>query len=396
MLLILICLLLVSGNLSIYYVKYLNFKSHKFLNLEAKITNQYKKTKHNKSYFVLKLKSGNLDFYTTSRDNLKDILNKKVYLTIITSNITFYQYLTTFYAPSFYLGVFRDKWYKNFISKQHQNKTIENIYDALYFADSPYYKTRQEFSALGVSHLIALSGLHLGFLSAILYFLFSPIYKFFQKRYFPYRNRFFDLGILVLTILASYLYFVSFPPSLTRSFVMEVLLFIFAIRLKDIFSFWVLFWTAVFVIILFPKYIFSIGLFLSLAGVFYIYLFFHHFKFSKFKIFIILPFYLYLIMTPLAHYFFHQFNYYSFLSPIVSVLFEVFYPLSIILHLINHGNLFDSIILDYLNLGKEFISIKTSVYTFTFLVTISFISIFNKKFFYLLIISSIIWFIHLL
>jgi competence protein ComEC len=374
----------------------LEFKSNKFFNLEAKITNQYIKTKKNRSYFVLKLKSDNLDFYTTSKENLKDILNKKVYLTIITTNITFYEYLTTFYAPSFGLGILRDKEYKNFISYQHSNEITKDIFNALYFADSLSQNIREKLSSLGISHLVALSGLHLGFLSAIIYFLLSPIYKFFQNRYFPYRNRFFDLGLVVLSILYLYLYFVDFPPSLTRSFVMEVLIFIFAWRLKDIFSFWVLFWTAIFVVIIFPKYIFSIGLFLSLAGVFYIYLFFHHFKFSAFKVFIILPFYLYLVMTPISHYFFWQFNFYSFLSPVVSVVFEAFYPVTIFLHLIGQGNFFDEILITYLNLGSEFMEIKTSIYLFVFLIIISFVSIFNKNFFYLLLVSNFIWFIDLL
>ncbi|RUM57050.1 MAG: hypothetical protein DSY40_01265, partial [Nautilia sp.] len=197
------------------YLEYKNFTS-KTQFITAKIINQYKK----KNYWVLKLKNNQVTFYTTSREDLKDILNYKVEVGVITKHIKFLDYLTTFYAPTFNLGLLEKPKYKEFIEKQHKDKYIANIFNALFFGDSLYYKTRQELSSLGISHLLALSGLHLVVISGFLYLLLTSIYDFLFP---PYRNRNIDLGFFILGILFLYLYLVDFPASLVRSFIMEVL-----------------------------------------------------------------------------------------------------------------------------------------------------------------------------
>jgi len=350
---VLICLLL---NVGYQYYKYQKFISHTQF-ITAKIVNQYKK----KNYWVLKLKNKNIEFYTTTKDDLKDILNKNVEVGVITKKISFWDYITKFYAPTFNLGILETPKYEKFIEKQHSDKKIANIFKALFFGDSLYYDTRQKLSALGISHLFALSGLHLAIISGVLYLLLTPIYNIFLP---PYRNRNICLGITILIILFLYLWFVNFPPSLVRSFIMESLVFVFAYFLRDILSFKLLFLAIIVSLVLFPNFIVSIGFFLSVMGVFLIFLFFKYFKLNFINGLIILPIYLYIMMLPIAHYFFGNFNIYQLLSPFVTILFNVLYPIEIILHLIGLGNMFDEVIKSYLSLGDKYITFYTPFWFF--------------------------------
>ncbi|CCF81630.1 DNA transfer protein [Helicobacter bizzozeronii CCUG 35545] len=54
------------------------------------------------------------------------------------------------------------------------------------------------------------------------YALFKIPYTFLQQRYFPYRNRTYDLGVLVLLVMGVYLVLLDFQPSFLRAFVMAV------------------------------------------------------------------------------------------------------------------------------------------------------------------------------
>jgi len=349
---LLFSLFLVFGlNIGYKYYKYQNFiQKPQFI--VAKIVNQYKK----KNYWVLKIKNNEVEFYTTTRDNLKDILNKNIEVGVISKKISFWEYLTKFYAPTFKLGILETSNYETFISKQHSDKFMANIFQALFFGDSLYYDTRQKLSTLGISHLFALSGLHLAIISGVLYLIFTPIYNFLFP---PYRNRNIDLGILILFILFLYLWFVNFPPSLVRSFVMEFIVFIFAYFLRNIFSFKLLFLAVLFSLVIFPNFIVSLGFFLSVMGVFLIFLFFKYFKVTSFNGLVILPIYLYITMLPISHYFFGNFNFYQLLSPFVTIIFSIFYPFEILLHLIGEGNLLDGFIKNYLDLGELYIKIFT-------------------------------------
>ena len=69
--------------------------------VEATVLKQYTKSKNNRTYQVLKLKSEDgLTFYTTAKKSLQDVKDKKLELEIWSSNLDFYGYLTNFYAKS--------------------------------------------------------------------------------------------------------------------------------------------------------------------------------------------------------------------------------------------------------------------------------------------------------
>ncbi len=360
----------------ISFLSYIDFKYDKFITLNAKITNQYKK----KTYYVLKLKTKNLTFYTTSRENLKKLLNDSVKLTLITSNVSFFDYLFTFYAPSFNIKLLPVSKVEEYIEKQHSNTQIANIFKALFFGESIEYETRKALSTLGISHLIALSGLHLGFISLFLYLLLSVPYKIFQKR-FPYRNRFVDLTAVIFVIEFFYLYITSFPPSLIRAFVLEIVVFLYAYNLKNPFSLKVLAVVFLCSLVLFGVKVFSIGYFLSITGVLYIYLFFKYYK-PTFINSVFLSFYMFCVMFIVSHSFFGNFNLYQLFSPIINVLFSIFYPVEIFLHIMDYGSLFDGIIIKFLHLGDNFSLFKLPIWFCILFLALSVAAFFSKKLFY--------------
>ncbi|WP_024790495.1 ComEC/Rec2 family competence protein [Lebetimonas sp. JS032] len=358
------------------YILYKNFISKKVVKIDGFVANQYKK----KNYYVLKIKSKNLTFYTINRDDLKNLLNEDVSVKIFTKHISFKNYLFGFFAPSFDLKLKEPSKIEKYVENQHKNIKITNLYKALYFGKSIDFSTRKDLSTLGISHLFALSGLHLGFLSAILFFMLNPVYKFFQSRFFPYRNRYFDLGIFILTTEFLYLYFTNFPSSLVRAFVMETVIFISLIYLeKEPLS--VLIWTFLISVLIFFEKVFSIGYFLSFMGVYYIFLFFKYFK-PTFVNSLILSFYMYLVMFILGHYFFYNFNFYSFFSPVVNILFSVFYPVSIFLHLTGFGGLFDKVLQWYLNMGEKNYYVNVDFWILLFFLSLSFFAYYRKWAFY--------------
>ncbi len=372
----LIFFLLLFLRLQISFLNYLDFRYDKFTTLDAKIVNQYKK----KNYSVLKLKTKTLAFYTTSRENLKNLLNENVRLGIITSKVPFYGYLFTFYAPSFHLKLLPVSKADEYIENQHKNIKVSNVFKALFFGESIDYTTRQELSTLGIAHLIALSGLHLGFVSLFLYLLFTPFYRLFQKK-FPYRNRYADLAFIIFAVEFLYLYITGFPPSLIRAFILEITVFLYAYNIQNPFSLKVLWVVVLASVLLFGTKVFSIGYFLSITGVFYIYLFFRYFKPTFFNS-LLLSFYMFAVMFVISHTFFENFNLYQLFSPFVNILFSLFYPLETVLHIIGHGGVFDGVLLKYLNLGESFVSFKLPFLFGVVFLVLSFAAYYKKGLFY--------------
>ncbi len=357
------------------FMNYLDFKSHEYLTLDAKVINHYKK----RNYYVLKLKTKTLTFYTTSREDLKNLLNENIELTIVTKNVSFKDYLFTFYAPSFNIKLLPVTKAEEYIEKQHESKEISDIFKALFLGESVSFETRQKLSALGVSHLIALSGLHLGFISLFLYLIISPIYRLFQRK-FPYRNRFVDIAAAVFVIEFVYLYITSFPPSLVRAYLLEILLFLYAYYLQNPFSLKVL-TTLILISLVFFEKVLSLGYFLSITGVFYIYLFFRYFK-PTFLNSLILSFYMFAVMFVISHAFFGNFNLYQLLSPVVNILFSLFYPLEIIFHLLGYGGAIDEFLKGYLDLGSEYVGVKFPFWFMLLFLAFSLVAFFKRWAFY--------------
>jgi len=394
-----ICLFIAFYSLLIEYNNYKQLTQFDSALVDATIIKQYQKTKltkkgNQKTYQVLKLKSDKgFSFYTTVSKNFPNNNGNRIKLEIWIGKISFYEYINGFFAYNKIILIDDSPPLKKqlnlTIDSQHENQNISAIYKALYTATPLNYQLQSTFSTLGISHLFAISGFHLGVLSGLLFFLLKYPYSFLQNRYFPYRNSKRDIFFIVASVLLFYLLFLDSPDSLLRAFTMLVVGFFLYDRAIKIISMQTLFLTAILLLAFFPKLLFSLGFWLSISGVFYIFLFLIHFKYlSPIKQFILLPIWVYILMLPYSLVLFGNFSIYHPLSIIWTSLFTLFYPLSIFLHLANLGNLLDSLLENLIILGDKSIFVTIGVNFLVFHIFFSFLSIWRKRFLVLLLFFS--------
>ncbi|NHA94072.1 ComEC family DNA internalization-related competence protein [Helicobacter pylori] len=342
-----------------FYLEYLNHQKLDFskpTSLNAQILLQYPKTKDQKTYFVLKLQSKGMIFYTTIKEPLKNLQYRHAHFFGKIKSCSFLESLKSCFFQTYSFSLMRKQDFKShlrhFIDSAHSNALVGNLYRALFIGDSLNKDLRDRANALGINHLLAISGFHLGILSASVYFLFSLFYTPLQKRYFPYRNAFYDIGVLVWVFLLGYLLLLDFLPSFFRAFLMGLLGFLACFFGVRILSFKLLVLACCIAIALLPKLLFSVGFLLSVCGVWYIFLFLKHtqifFKDSSFfkRSFqaIVLSVLVFLNMLIVAHAFFPMFSPYQLFSIPLGLIFIVFFPLSLFLHAVGLGSLLDNIL----------------------------------------------------
>ncbi|GAA7374082.1 ComEC/Rec2 family competence protein [Helicobacter pylori] len=356
----LLCGVILSLLLAInLYLEYLNCQKLDFskpTSLNAQILLQYPKTKDQKTYFVLKLQSKGMIFYTTIKEPLKNLQYRHAQFFGKIKSCSFLESLKSCFFQTYSFSLTRKQDFKShlrhFIDSAHSSALAGNLYRALFIGDSLNKDLRDRANALGINHLLAISGFHLGILSVSVYFLFSLFYTPLQKRYFPYRNAFYDIGVLVWVFLLGYLLLLDFLPSFFRAFLMGLLGFLacfFGVRLL---SFKLLILACCIAIALLPKLLFSVGFLLSVCGVWYIFLFLKHtqafFKTSSFLMrsfqVISLSALIFLNMLIVVHAFFPMFSPYQLFSIPLGLIFIVFFPLSLFLHAVGLGSLLDRIL----------------------------------------------------
>ncbi|MCQ2728204.1 ComEC/Rec2 family competence protein [Helicobacter pylori] len=348
--------LLLAINLYLEYLNHQKLDFSKPTSLNAQILLQYPKTKDQKTYFVLKLQSKGMIFYTTIKEPLKNLQYRHAQFFGKIKSCSFLESLKSCFFQTYSFSLTRKQDLKShlrhFIDSTHSNALVGNLYRALFIGDSLNKDLRDRANALGINHLLAISGFHLGILSASVYFLFSLFYTPLQKRYFPYRNAFYDIGVLVWVFLLGYLLLLDFLPSFFRAFLMGLLGFLACFFGVRILSFKLLVLACCIAIALLPKLLFSVGFLLSVCGVWYIFLFLKHtqifFKDSSFfkRSFqaIALSVLVFLNMLIVAHAFFPMFSPYQLFSIPLGLIFIVFFPLSLFLHAVGLGSLLDNIL----------------------------------------------------
>ncbi len=350
------------------------------------VEKQYKKN----DKWVLKLKSTEgFSLYTTSTEDLRPLLGYFLDIKMFTEGLTFISYLRGFYSPTVLLSrnQLRQERYMlmDKLEEVHQSSNA-SLFKALFFAAPLDKSLRNQLSALGINHLLAISGFHLGVLGFILFFIFRSVYQPIQERFFPYRNAHRDMSVLVLAVLFSYLYFLDFVPSLLRAFAMSLFAYLLYDRGMKILSFSSLFMVVMFLISLWPKLLFVLGFWLSVAGVFYIFLFLHHMKELKaWQSFVMLHLWVYLAMLPIVHVFFGTFSLYQLYSPLLTMLFIIFYPAELFLHFIAQGDSLDTFIDHLINLQINTIEVFLPLWSLFVYILFSVLAVFHKLFFNLIL-----------
>jgi len=338
------------------YNKYLEFSKFDDYICDVQVQNHYIKN----SRSVLKLKANDFTFYTKASANLRSLQGAKISVRIFNSDVTFLDYIKGFYAPSHLLGLYPENSYRskiaNKINTQHDDELFSSLFNTLFLALPASSDLREVLTTFSISHLVALSGFHLGLLALIIHFILVPLYKFFQQRFFPWRSRNVDITYISIALLFVYVVFTDFPPSLLRAFTMMVIGWFIYDRGLEVFSFENLIVTVLILFALSPSLIFSIGLWFSVAGVFYILIFLKSFQnLNKIIFFVLLHFWIFIVMLPIIHYVFDTFTVFQLLSPLLSMLFIIFYPIEMLLHIFSLGGLLDTTI-------SSLFSLETKVY----------------------------------
>jgi competence protein ComEC len=395
--------LLILVRLFFEYQSYQRFISKPFYFTHAKVIMAYEKTKNNRRYTVLKLKSKEgLSFYTTTYIS-ENFNHKYLRLQLFPDKkIRFKEYLGLFYVRSKIKdqenlpSIVKFKLIKS-VASNHSDQALASFYNAIFFATPLTKELRDKISLLGVSHLVALSGFHLGILwglvYGILYFLYRPL----QQKFFPYRHALFDVGLVTMSILFVYVWFVGAPPSLLRSFAMVFVGWGVLLLGLELISFTFLTTIMLILITLFPSLLVSLSFWLSVAGVFYIFLLLHYTKHLNRWIvsFLVLPIGIFILMLPVVHVVFGTTSIYQLLSPILSILFVPFYPLVMLLHLLGFGDLLDGELQWLFSLPDESREKLLPLWAMLAYVGVSVGAIYSKRVFYLLLVLSVLYMLYL-
>jgi len=316
----------------------------------VRVLKHYTKTREGKKYDVLQLQGdGGVRFYISTKAPLKNLAGYQAEAWVSTAHISFLDYLTGFATNGRVISIERVKGSRYSMGERleeiHAGKGTSQLYGALFLA-LPLERTLQErLSYLGVSHLLAISGFHLGVLSVILFSILRWPYQLLQQRYFPYRHRNRDLFITVALALGGYLLYLGDVASLLRAYAMLIVGYILHDRGMKIVSMETLFVTLLLLLSLWPRLFFSTGFWLSISGVYFIFLYLRYFgELSKYVSLAAVPVWVYLMMTPVSLLLFGNYSPYHPLSVVWSILFTLFYPLSLLLHATGYGGAMDGVL----------------------------------------------------
>lgn len=337
-------------SLSLEYKHYKQLTQFDDAIVEVEVLKHYTKNREGEFYDVLKMRlEEGATFYMTSRAPLKNLVGYRSRVWLLTEDIDFLSYLKGFVTRAKILSISRQKSEKfefaRDLRETHKNEKIAEIYGALFYAIALPHTLQQHFSTLGLSHLLAISGFHLGVLSFILYTLLYFPYTEAQKRWFPYRHRNRDIFLIVALLLGFYLLFLGEVASLMRAYTMLLVGYFLHDRGFKVVSIQTLLVSLITLLVLWPRLFFMMGFWLSVSGVYFIFLYLHYFSSgSKIVHMVLISIWVYLMMTPVSLVLFGNYSLYHPLSIIWSLLFTLFYPLALLLHLIGYGQLLDGLL----------------------------------------------------
>ena len=384
------CALIFALNLGFSYYKFCEFKAQNGVILQAKILQNYEKTNEKgKIYRVLKLKTQDFSFYTTTLADFDAGANEQILIGAENKNVKFKEYISgSFFMPSYGVAELRyaasseplrDQIY-DFIAAQHESEKMTELFTTLFLAAPVGKELRTDVNFYGVAHLIAISGYHLGLIFGFLYFIVRPIYRYFQARYFPYRNAKFDLSAAIFAVLFCYLALIGFVPSFLRAFLMGLLALFLLARNVRVVSFELLFTVICAAVSLIPSLLFSVGFYFSSMGVFYIYLYLRHFgeRFSNLSNAILLNFWVFPAMILPVVYFFPLVSAQQLAVLPLTPLFSLFYPISALLHAFGAGGALDEYLLEFLSWRAKGVNLSVPFWLFLLYNALSLASVKSK------------------
>ncbi len=230
---------------------------------------------------------------------------------------------------------------------------MKELYGGLFVATPMSQDFQGLVGAMGLSPALSISGYHFGILSLIAYFLLRPPYRWLHNRYFPYRHGNRDLSMVVMGLLFSYLVILEFNPAMVRSFGMIAVGYWLYDRGIKIVSVQTLLIAVGLILSFFPKLFFSLSFWFSSFGVLTIFVFVRYYgEWKPWQIFLALNFWCYSVMLPISLVIFGTFGWWHIGSILLSLLFNIYYPTVLALHIFTPwGNLFDPCLLKMFEMG---------------------------------------------
>jgi competence protein ComEC len=384
------------------YFTYSEFVSKPFYYTHAEVMDAYIKTKEEKRYWVLKLKSDEgYTFYTTSSVEYDEtsLQHTRLRLQLFPNkSMRFVDYLGTFYIKSRIKKIeklpasFKDTVLEK-VAAQHQENVLASFYNGIFFATTIDRSIRDKINMLGISHVVSLSGFHLSILWAVIYGGLLLLYAVLQQRFFPYRHALFDVGLIGMVFLGVYVWFVDYPPALLRSYAMVLVGWMAVLLGMELLSFSFLATITLVLSALFPSMLVSLSFWLSVAGVFYIFLVLQYSKGVKLWVvsLLFMPLGIFVLMLPIVHPVFGVTSVYQLLSPFISMAFVPFYPLAIGLHLLGYGGVFDGALLWLFHLPKQSTEHLLPLWSLGVYVGLSLWAVWSKRAFYLLCTLALVY-----
>lgn len=153
---------------------------------------------------------------------------------------------------------------KNMIISRINNISNSNYLYAFILGDTSLINDniKDSYQANGISHLFAISGMHISLFSTLILFLLNKISK----------NNIFNNLILILFLLM-YAFLTNFTPSIMRTVILFILLFFNKLFCFNIKTIYLLILTGIFLLIYNPFYIYNTGFIFSFTITFYLIIF---------------------------------------------------------------------------------------------------------------------------
>lgn len=288
---------------------------------------------------------------------LRNLRGREVLVELQVRNLTFLEYLRGFRARGVIVEVYpqlslKERSYR-VIASAHEDATMQELYGALFVATPMSQEFQALVGAMGLSHILSISGYHYGIISLIAYFLLRPPYRRLQSLYFPYRHGNRDLFFAVAGILFFYLWALEFIPPMVRAFGMLAVGYWLYDRGIKIVSFQTLLIAVGMLLAFFPKLFFALGFWFSAFGVLSIFIFIRYYEHWKpWQIFLALHLWCYIVLLPISLSIFGTFGWWHIGSIPLALLFNLYYPSVLFLHLTPWGDWYDPYLLRLFEAGE--------------------------------------------
>ena len=289
---------------------------------------------------------------------LRDLRGREVLIELQVAKVTFLDYLKGFRARGVITEVYpqlslKERWYRR-IASMHQDQWMKELYGALFVATPMSQEFQSLVGAMGLSHILSISGYHYGIISLVVYFLLRPPYRWLQNRFFPYRHGNRDLFFIVFGILFFYLWALEFIPPMVRAFGMIGVGYWLYDRGIKIISLQTLLITVGVLLAFFPKLFFSLGFWFSTFGVLSIFIFIRYYEHWKpWQIFLTLHIWCYIVLLPISLSTFGTFGWAHIGSIPLALLFNLYYPTVSVLHVVGQGEIFDPYLIQMFEAGDK-------------------------------------------